>query len=680
MVTVGIPPSSSQDGFLDFDFAEVPTLDTIIALCIANVADNSGGLTSVSVRIKNNSGLTLTGRWHVFSYTFTGGSAIVSHRGQSATTVSIANGFDGVKSLSISALEIHAGDIIAFQISKTGTTTGLVSIYTTEDVSGAKYYTLPEIPSEPVAIELATGGLMIYGTGSNYPVGGGIGGTPTDACHEVSETVEQDASSTGLWGLVTPRDFGLSGGDDAAYVDLTFPWSTVGTFAEDEIFVDGVTKSYVNDDNPLEHYTLRMNVFRYNFDIPAFTNGGFEDYSTGWSTSGSNGSYGVNTSWYVEGTRSMFIAVHEQTSNDAYEYLYQTFDLPAGTTSIKYTFRRDSLTANSQFEVLADGVVVATHSGGTVGGVYSNSSFDIIFSTAGSHTIGFRTRQIASGSGYARYSLDDVAIVSYPSLATGNVYDFRECWWVEASNGDVYVDPAAGDDDNLGFSWDEAFETLQQGLDSVGGGGIVHVRCNNTVQTLTANPSASKIIKPYLDRTIYQEFPNGDHYCYYAYQDTYDMRIFEGLVVGQAGKIDRFRVNISTAWAGSQVDLIILRKSGTTFTVVGHSGLKNASLGEINGGYYWSNWIDCNIDVLATDILAFGINATVTDYMGLGMSNEEALSMTLWYTAGGVDWQDLIDAGSFTTASLVSGGSTSTAPVIELHIVDVDYDKIYITK
>ncbi len=649
MVTVGITTSASQDGFLELDFGETSS-DTLIALCVANVADYSGGLTSMSVRVKNNSGLTMTGRWHVFSYFYDGSSAIISHRSQSTNTVSIADGFDGVKSTTDSGLEIHAGDIIAFQLSKTGTTTGLVSIYTTEDVSGAKYYTLIEIPSTPVAIELATGGLMIYGSGSNYSTGGGIGGTPTQACQDDSETVVKDASSTGLWGLVTPRDFGLSGGDDAAYVDLTFPWAT--TYAADEIFVDGVTKSYTNDDNPLEHYTLKMSVFRYN-DVPDYTRTlvASPDTTTDstidsfailgsylYALVGESNSVGVTgkvyrtsngTSWSLVYTGTSGVAGQDMcTHGSALYVLFQDGTLMKSTNGTTYTdvtgtwsgnnawcihsfgsyiycgcwyagnkvyrstdgsswtmvatglpenpghfasssttlyliygsagycshttdgttWTTETPTTNMPVRCLAyfGGYLYAGNSAGnslirssddgatwsvTISTTLSGSVFTSVYSDgtyvwAGNYYTG-EFFVLASGTWYEMMDVGSVGIYSTivwngsiyvgygggvsgysqiyvldrydPVVATGRVYDFHECWWVESSNDDKYVAPSTGSDSNLGFSWDEAFATLQKGLDEVGGGGVVHTKCHTTIHTLTANPSSSKVVKPYVD-------------------------------------------------------------------------------------------------------------------------------------------------------------------------------------
>jgi hypothetical protein len=93
------------------------------------------------------------------------------------------------------------------------------------------------------------------------PIGGGIGGTPKQSCHTDSGTYEVGETTTDTWGKLQPQDFGTSGGEDAVYVDIVYPWDEDGEWQTDEVLVDGVTEVFDNPDDPTEQVSYNVNLF-----------------------------------------------------------------------------------------------------------------------------------------------------------------------------------------------------------------------------------------------------------------------------------------------------------------------------------------------------------------------------------------------------------------------------------
>ena len=93
------------------------------------------------------------------------------------------------------------------------------------------------------------------------PIGGGIGGTPKQSCHTDSGIYEVGETTVDTWGKLQPQDFGTSGGEDAVYVDMVYPWDEDGEWQTDEVLVDGVTKVFDNPDDPIEHVSYNVNLF-----------------------------------------------------------------------------------------------------------------------------------------------------------------------------------------------------------------------------------------------------------------------------------------------------------------------------------------------------------------------------------------------------------------------------------
>lgn len=480
-------------------------------------AGSSGKLTNVYAKIFNDSSVSCTLKWGVYACTSLGGGEYQLTRRSLTTSVSVAAGYSGTRVLTSQSIDIHEGDLIGIEVT-----------FTSSD-SGGEFWVIGGATStngrilggsssgftDGIYLLSNSDPFLIYGSGTNYLSGGGVGGTPRNACQDVSETMEQYDSSTGLWSVVSPQDFGLSGGDPSAYVNLTFPWDTAGVYTEDEIFVDQVAKSFVNPDNPLEHYTLRMDVFRYTDTIDDVL---IDDKSmestlgTYWTAVNSAGTTTIRTSAFKYlGSYSIQLISQEACGLNGYAGVYQNVDCLYATTTVTFYWRgtSDTFPANTfVFEVIYDGAVVYTSTPANDGSeTYWRSATFNITATGTNKQLVFRVRKAIAGTYSFGVFVDAISVTTH-SVATGNISNFRECWWIESSNEDVYVNPLLGDDDNLGFSWDEAFETLQKGLTSVGSSGTVHIRCTNVVQTLTSNPSSTKRILPYIYGSYYRIYIN----------------------------------------------------------------------------------------------------------------------------------------------------------------------------
>ncbi|MFA7147527.1 MAG: hypothetical protein WC109_01710 [Syntrophomonadaceae bacterium] len=496
---------------------------------LLDTADGNGTITNCGMRYCNDSGITLSLNLCIYACTPLGINAqgtydyMLTKRSTILSTTAV-NGTSGVwvnRSFTGRSAEVRLGDVIGLEVywSSAGNVGGGFDVATgtseASEISGAIYKGRVTTSATIVTSSSSARAYKLYGTGPDFEGGsggiggGGVGGSPRDACHSVTEGVEQDAISTGLWGVVRPRDFGVSGGDSAAYVDLTFPWDTAGTYHSDEVFIDGVTKSYTRANNPLERYTLKMDVLRYTGDRPDITisNGEFETNDT-WTGSGS----GEYSSAYVggvahSGSRSRVLALGDTTdstvgfSSGDYAAVSQTISaMQEGTVYFywRWGYLNISVTSGtSVVEVLLDGVVVWDEVINDYGAANTWYAASIAVSE-GDHTLTFRHRATSTKVPGILFVWIDSVESSTSNVPTGRVYNFHECWWIEATSGDVYVAPATGSDSNLGFSWDEAYATLQKGLDEVGKGGVVHVKCHTTVHRVS-NISDSKIIKPYTE-------------------------------------------------------------------------------------------------------------------------------------------------------------------------------------
>lgn len=104
-------------------------------------------------------------------------------------------------------------------------------------------------------------GILMGCTGDITGSGSGIGGDPRNACQLVTDviSIDEDTSATDLWGWFYLND--ISVGVDKAYVDMTFPWDTTGVEQTDEVFNDGVTRTFDNPLDDSEHYSLKIEVF-----------------------------------------------------------------------------------------------------------------------------------------------------------------------------------------------------------------------------------------------------------------------------------------------------------------------------------------------------------------------------------------------------------------------------------
>lgn len=644
-ITVGIPTTASSAAGVGVG-ASSGGYKTFI--CFSNPCNGNGLLSTLAAHIHNDTGSPVSARFITYACTDLGGGNYQITQRARTGAYSIAKGTDGLTAIYSQSLEVHKTDVIGLQIYFPIGSYDFEDVFTVYGGDGytPRYYTIVTGTFTSKTVNAGVSDpFIIYGSGDSYSGeggsgGGGIGGNPKSACHDVTETVTEDESSTGLWGVVTPRDFGLSGGKDAAYVDLTFPWDTAGDYTESEIFVDGVNKGYDNPTNPMEHYTLQMDVFRYN-GISPLTMTNVKELSTSedtdtwgliefngylyaglgkWQYASDKGELfrsSNGTSWTsVWSSSTLSIAclcVHDSylymslsggamkrssdgitwtdiTSPGIYvndmvsfgSYLYvgcyygghvvrRSTDGSTWTTVV--TFAHSNGTTNRSFAKSSTRIYISQGSGyiynttdgttwtevdgsravnrihyfgsylwGNVGGTLYRSSdngatwsssiatgeADIWGMCNDGTNMCFGTGDhgkiyILSGStwylaySFGSYRIDKVAVfnsilyvgLGYHSIvykadrgietvATGRVYDFHECWWIEATNGDVYVAPATGNNSNLGFSWDEAYATLQKGLDEVGNGGVVHVKCHTTVHTVS-NISDSKIIKPYTE-------------------------------------------------------------------------------------------------------------------------------------------------------------------------------------
>lgn len=513
-ITVGIPTTASSAAGVGVG-ASSGGYKTFI--CFSNPCNGNGLLSTLAAHIHNDTGSPVSARFITYACTDLGGGNYQITQRARTGAYSIAKGTDGLTAIYSQSLEVHKTDVIGLQIYFPTGSYDFEDVFTVYGGDGytPRYYTIVTGTFTSKTVNAGVSDpFIIYGSGDSYSGeegggGGGIGGDPKSACHDVTESVEQNGISTGLWGVVRPRDFGVSGGESAAYVDLTFPWDTAGTYHSDEVFIDGVTKSYTRANNPLERYTLKMDVLRYTGDRPDITisNGEFETNDT-WTGSGS----GEYSSAYVggvahSGSRSRVLALGDTTdstvgfSSGDYAAVSQTISaMQDGTVYFywRWGYSNISVTSGtSVVEVLLDGVVVWDEVINDYGAANTWYAASIAVSE-GDHTLTFRHRATSTKVPGILFVWIDSVESSTSNVPTGRVYNFHECWWMESSNGDVYVAPATGNNSNLGFSWDEAYATLQKGLDVVGKGGVVHVKCHTTVHQVS-NISDSKIIKPYTE-------------------------------------------------------------------------------------------------------------------------------------------------------------------------------------
>lgn len=510
-ITVGIPTTASSAAGVGVG-ASSGGYKTFI--CFSNPCNGNGLLSTLAAHIHNDTGSPVSARFITYACTDLGGGNYQITQRARTGAYSIAKGTDGLTARYSQSLEVHKTDVIGLQIYFPTGSYDFEDVFTVYggDEYTPRYYTIVTGTFTSKTVNAGVSDpFIIYGSGDSYSGeegsgGGGIGGNPKSACHDVTESVEQNGISTGLWGVVRPRDFGVSGGESAAYVDLTFPWDTAGTYHSDEVFIDGVTKSYTRASNPMERYTLKMDVLRYTGDRPDITisNGGFETNDT-WTGSGS----GEYSSEYVAlgGSRSRVLALGDTTdstvgfSSGDYAAVSQTISaMQDGTVYFywRWGYSNISVTSGtSVVEVLLDGVVVWDEVINDYGAANTWYAASIAVSE-GDHTLTFRHRATSTKVPGILFVWIDSVESSTSNVPTGRVYNFHECWWMESSNGDVYVAPATGNNSNLGFSWDEAYATLQKGLDEVGNGGVVHIKCHTTVHKVS-NISNSKIIKPYTE-------------------------------------------------------------------------------------------------------------------------------------------------------------------------------------
>lgn len=683
MVTVGVPTNSSQDGILDFDWRENPSINTIIITGIANPADNNGGITQPSVRIKNTSGLTVTGRFHVFGLFYDGSTARVTLRSSASSSFVIANGFDGVKSPVISAMEIHQGDVIAIQLSKTGTASGATSIYTTDGVSNAKWYSLLELPTQPTVIELANGAPMIYGSGPNYSVGTGIGGEPRNLCHSVNETVNKNNTSQGLWGRVTPRDFGVSGGVSSAYIDLTFPWSNAGVYAEDEVFQSGVTRSFINSNNPMEHYTLKMDVFRYTESFPdakildnSFEDGGVWVSSvTSHAATARSGVSGITPDGALVGS---FTLGPNFVSGNYAAYTQSNVEVVLSCT-VEFRWRWGCSTLSppsgqSVAEILVDGSVVwsANLPSGTIN-TWQDGSFTI---SSGTRTIVIRQRATGSGSHTMYFYADFLNATTTHNETTGRCYNFYECWWVESSNGDVWVDGIDGSDYNLGTEG-APFKTLEKGYAEVETGGTINVKCQSTVYPTSsyALPYKSCAIKPIPTVTGIVTNEGYLNYTNASMGDTQkSLFIYPSKKVPKAGIATKWRISCDKACLGRDYMLLILRETPGGFTVVGHSDWTSiVKVADVNSYYAVGQWSSgLNFAVQANDCIGMLCSPETPAAGGLngfGATNHQGTTLPV-YAKYGDDAETYVNSGSMLKANMDYWSTFTYHPCIEVSVGD----------
>lgn len=129
------------------------------------------------------------------------------------------------------------------------------------DRDDGDYYIDTVYPSGNFDVDGIASGTWSFDIHGSQVTHGGVGGTPNQSCHTDTGTYETGEPTVDTWGVLEPQSFGVSGGIDSVYADVTFPWDTSGIYEEDVILQNNVTRTFDNPNNEYEHCSYRVQVF-----------------------------------------------------------------------------------------------------------------------------------------------------------------------------------------------------------------------------------------------------------------------------------------------------------------------------------------------------------------------------------------------------------------------------------
>lgn len=140
-------------------------------------------------------------------------------------------------------------------------------------------------------------GSLCGGTGDITGSGSGIGGDPRNACHNETGTWEVNDVVDDTWGYMKVTQFSTEASSpQKVWCDVTYPWDTSGELQFDEIFSEGITKTFDNPLDDSEHWSITADVIDY-----VDSTGILTEYTECW--------------WKEEPNGNVYVDVH--TGNDS---------------------------------------------------------------------------------------------------------------------------------------------------------------------------------------------------------------------------------------------------------------------------------------------------------------------------------------------------------------------------